>query len=574
MTKRKDITEDVRSWSRVVGAEAKGEGIMEDVRSWSTVVGTEEKGKGIMEDVHGSSTVVGTEVKGKGIMEDVPGSSTVVGTEVKGEGIMEDVPGSNTVVGPEKEEWVSRIETGIFEMPEKDDEFCVPPWELARLLEPGRMEEGPNIFKIEQKGHGKELHRVRVVAIGPYLQAQVFNLIISDSIKRRCVKFLIHWGGLNLSEYLVEMKQDEQRARQCYSKDFFLGTEKFLDRLLLDSCFILLVMTGFFRSDYKKEIMEFVKMGDTSNCEKNENNRVCQEITGEIFYLFTLVHPNTKSIKLDLLMLENQIPFFAIERLLQKCQVLLRHLSNCTVEELALSYFADLYPLQCRKSMHGPLASCRHLLDLFHWSRIPMERDQRATSSMISISNKPRISIPSAVELQESATMIRKKTSNHFFSEKSSIFDITFERNIIEWELKIPTLHVYDYTSSIFHNLIAFEKAYQMRGFYVTAYSACMARIVQTEKDAKLLRKVGILANTPKTDADVVAFFEDLWSEVEDAPMTDKLYDLFSKVTDNHGDVLSNCYGGMKQRYCANPVITFAACVAVPSQVMYRCTGE
>ncbi|XP_072962610.1 UPF0481 protein At3g47200-like [Typha angustifolia] len=502
--------------------------------------------------------------KGKGIMEDVPGSSTVVGAEAKEEGVMEDVPGSSTVVGAETKEEGGvngrrlRFEYGNDRL-EKDEDFLLPDWELARLLEPNRREGGPSIFEIDTKGHHKEQDRAWVVAIGPYHRAKEKS-IISDSTKRLFVKFLVRWCGLDLNKYLMEMKQDEDRARRCYSGDLvYMDPESFLNMLLLDSCFILLVMTEFFRSNDQRKIMELVTMGDT-----HENSQD-QVITAEFLYLYTVAHPNTKLIKLDLLMLENQIPFFAIERLLQNCQKLLSHLSDCTVEELALSYFADLYPLQCRKSMHGPFSSCRHLLDLFHWSRIPKERDQRATSSMISISKKPKISIPSAVELQESATMIRKKTSNRSSSEKSSIFDITFESNVIEWELKIPTLHVYDYTSSIFHNLIAFEKAYQMRGFYVTAYSACMARIVQTEKDAKLLRKVGILANTPKTDADVVAFFEDLWSEVEDAPMTDKLYDLFSKVTDNHGDVLSNCYGGMKQRYCANPVITFAACVAVPS---------
>jgi hypothetical protein len=50
-------------------------------------------------------------------------------------------------------------------------------------------------------------------------------------------------------------------------------------------------------------------------------------------------------------------------------------------------------------------------------------------------------------------------------------------------------------------------------GLGVTAYSFCMARLLQSEADAKLLRKSGILAHTHKTDKQIVDLFSGLADE-------------------------------------------------------------
>ncbi|XP_008798882.2 UPF0481 protein At3g47200-like [Phoenix dactylifera] len=121
------------------------------------------------------------------------------------------------------------------------------------------------------------ISRRRAVAIGPYHRGKS-ELLIKDKDKWWCVKYFLSEHSLNLEKWLCDMSSREEEARSYYSEDVSMDSHSFLEMLLLDSCFI--------------------------------------------FHAFRLIicpllYPGWPSdqIKLDLLMLENQIPFFVLVQL-------------------------------------------------------------------------------------------------------------------------------------------------------------------------------------------------------------------------------------------------------------------
>nr|CAD1831687.1 unnamed protein product [Ananas comosus var. bracteatus] len=378
-------------------------------------------------------------------------------------------------------------------------------------------------------------HRpVKAVAIGPYHRGD--KVLFTNVDKWRVVRIIAKWYAIDPMGYLTRMKEKEADARMYYSADLSeFNSESFLELLLVDACFILFVISTF--EDYAD-----------GSWSKGEDGT-------EYLNLLMDVKVNAKQIKLDLLMLENQIPFFAIEELL-KASTNQANFEKNLIESQALLFFDDIYPRRDRDKGIRDADSPRfhHLLHLFHWSRVPRGKYEFGAASLLFRRTDLTLGIPSATELRQSATRFRKEASGSFL-------DITFENcGVMKvcGVVKIPTLHILDYSSTIFHNLVAFEKQYKGSGRCVVAYSACMAHLLQSKEDVKLLRKSGILANTNVNDIDAVNLFASLSEEIGGSLMPDDLHALYSQVTKHHRQWRSRWYGETTLQYCPNLWITIS----------------
>nr|CAD1831520.1 unnamed protein product [Ananas comosus var. bracteatus] len=429
-------------------------------------------------------------------------------------------------------------------------------WRWVELMEKFCGQSGPTIFKLESRlqsefkievdEHTDDrdlLPAVRAVTIGPYHRNCKHPLKFNDDYKWKVIRYMVRERSFNPISFLEEMEKKEEIARKCYDENFpELQSKDFRVMLMLDGAFIVFALDAFGNRDLRSEyLMDY--MG-----------------------LHIEVWRSMKQIKLDFLMLNNQIPLFAIEQLYAAIGGFPRNFG-----EVVLSCFDDLHPkrnLNRRiKNYSGGYIEFHHLLHLFHWSRVPegkyrmdldlwFPEDKYGEDVRLQLYKKNDLPlyIPSATELLKSSTVFRKKTLD-------CLLDITFEDGLTEIsaEMNIPTLHLYDYSKHVFSNLIAFETNYTGNGRCVTAYSMCMSRILQNEDDARLLRRRGILANTNYKDADAVKFFENLISrQVEGQVMPDDLLQLCTRVTEHHKRRISNCYGELKLRYFPNPWITFS----------------
>nr|CAD1831510.1 unnamed protein product [Ananas comosus var. bracteatus] len=435
----------------------------------------------------------------------------------------------------------------------------------------GGARDNRTIFKREHKADDREPLVPRAVSIGPYHHNCKNPLKFRDDYKLKITRFMVRYCSLDKEKYLKEMEKKEKDVRSCYDKDLpEWESEEFRTMLLLDSSFTLFVMDAFSKR-------EFAGFG----------------LYVEYIALLLEVREHLEKIKLDFLTVDNQIPFSAIKILLG-CFPQDSRIRKESVEELALRFFDDLQPMknkeqglvkkrnkeqdlekkrneeqvtswgvaqfhhllplsdlwprrnELQEMSRGASDQFHHLLHLFHWSRIPKEGYEMDYEDRRS-KNVSEQYIPSATELQKSATKFKKKHSG-------SSLDVTFNRGptFVSGVINIPILQLYNYSKPIFRNLIAFEATPASSVLCFTAYMACMSCMLQREDDVKLLRDRGIVASTNYKDADILKFFEELNKEIEGVEMPETLRKLYTDVMDHHNSRISKWWGDFMLQYCPN----------------------
>jgi hypothetical protein len=249
-------------------------------------------------------------------------------------------------------------------------------------------------------------------------------------------------------------------------------------------------------------------------------------------------------VKYDLLLLENQIPFFVIVALHE----LLRMEPRGPVQPQKLisgwlQLFSALYPLTPPGSFTVSVDQVHHLLHLVYLSIIP--QNLPAANRPVPLQESVHNVLPSAKELMESGVKFRKKTN------AQSFLDITFTGGVLE----IPELRIYNYSNSLFRNLIAFEQCYPGTRSHVTAYAAFMDFLVRTVDDARLLHLKGILVNR---------FFSQISSGAHYTADRNYLGSLIQDVVAYYGKRRNRWRAALERNYCTNPwviISVVAACV-------------
>nr|CAD1827534.1 unnamed protein product [Ananas comosus var. bracteatus] len=206
----------------------------------------------------------------------------------------------------------------------------------------------------------KETDGVRAVTIGPYHRYPQDQVIFDDEYKWAVTRYIARrWAHFDSSIYLQAMAEMELDARRYYAYDFHeeIGSYDFLVMLLLDSAFILFVLDAV-------------------------GNKELLYSGNDPFGYGTLllkVQDSIMEIKIDLLRLDNQIPFFAVEQLYVISHCGKPDYHNDYLQEkfrnLVLSGFKDLYPKREKgRRINFEDTEFDHLLHLFHWSRVPEDK--------------------------------------------------------------------------------------------------------------------------------------------------------------------------------------------------------
>ncbi|KAF3320245.1 hypothetical protein FCM35_KLT22155 [Carex littledalei] len=158
---------------------------------------------------------------------------------------------------------------------------------MQQKIDSGKTNEAKN-FTIFRTPHNisqskKNLFEPSVISIGPFHHGKK-SLKAMEEHKWRFLESFLSRGDTSLDLYISEMKLLEERTRRCYSEMFDdLDSHAFVEMMLLDGCFML---------------QYFLKMGE-------ELNPINEFGWNSVFIIQ------------DLLLLENQIPFFIVEKLLE-----------------------------------------------------------------------------------------------------------------------------------------------------------------------------------------------------------------------------------------------------------------
>ncbi|KAJ4722915.1 hypothetical protein OWV82_006346 [Melia azedarach] len=360
-----------------------------------------------------------------------------------------------------------------------------------------------------------------VLAIGPYHRGKN-HLMAMEEHKLHYLKLLLERRGENnVTRYLNTMRTLEERARKCYTQPIGLETDQFVEMMLLDSCFITELLRKYRRPELR-------------------------DVNDPIFNLSWM----TKKLARDLLLVENQIPFFVLQEF---SGMTLMPGEEKLFRPMIYSFFRILIPGHyCGQYSDNSVQEIKHLLGFIHDSWLPSPSGMRS----------PEIVTESCDwDLIRCATELKEAGIKFMEVKGDSLFDIRFDNGT----LQIPRLIIEDDTESFLRNLIVYEQFSRDDNLnYVVDYMNFMDCLINSPKDVELLCQHGIIHNWLGDDEVVANMFNRLGDFVM---VSDHNYysEIFCNVNKHCGRRWNKWMAHLRHKYFNNPwaLISFLAALSL-----------
>ncbi|KDP31987.1 hypothetical protein JCGZ_12448 [Jatropha curcas] len=390
----------------------------------------------------------------------------------------------------------------------------------------------------------------QVVSLGPYHHGKR-RLRQLDCHKWRSLHHMLKRTNKDIELFLDSMRELEEKARSCYESKISLSSNEFVEMMVLDGCFVLELFRGAAEG--------FKQLGYARN--------------DPIFAMRGSMH----SIQRDMIMLENQLPLFVLDRLLGL--QFDRPDMKGIVAKLALRFFDPLMPTDepLTKSEKSKLESSRgysnatfdpladqeglHCLDVFRTSLLrrgptPVPRIWiKRWSNSNRVADKRRTQLIHCVtELKEAGIKFKKRKTDRFW-------DIKFKNGV----LRMPRLLIHDGTRSLFLNLIAFEQCHLDCSNDITSYIVFMDNLINSPQDVAYLHYCGIIEHWLGSDAEVADLFNRLCQEVVFDINNSYLSRLSQDVNQYYNHRWNTWRASLKHNYFGNPwaIISLVAAVVL-----------
>ncbi|KAK3221763.1 hypothetical protein Dsin_008788 [Dipteronia sinensis] len=437
---------------------------------------------------------------------------------------------------PESDQWVISIKEKLNQASQDD---AAGTW--------GKL----SIYKVPQHlRDGEYDHKAyvpQIVSLGPYHHGKK-RLRQMDRHKWRSLHVVLKRTNQDIKVYIDSMRELEEKARACYEGPIGLSSNEFVEMMVLDGCFVLELFRG--------AALGFTKLGYPRN--------------DPVFAMRGSMH----SIQRDMMMLENQLPLFILDRLLGL------EFGNPDekglVSKLALGFFDPLTPTdepltkfdqnKLEKTTFDPLSDQGglHCLDVFRTSLLrsgPQDQPMppriwiKRWSHANRVADKRRQQLIHCVtELREAGIKFKKRKTDRFW-------DIKFENGI----LRIPRLFIHDGTKSLFLNLIAFEQSHLDCSNDITSYVIFMDNLINSPEDVGYLHYCGIIEHWLGSDAEVADLFNRLCQEVVFDINNSYLSRLSEDVNQYYNHRWNAWRASLRHNYFNNPwaIISFVAAVVL-----------
>ncbi|CAN4090356.1 unnamed protein product [Withania somnifera] len=333
-----------------------------------------------------------------------------------------------------------------------------------------------------------------MVSIGPY-HKEKRQLRPMEKYKLLYLqRFLKRREGLDVQSCISELEKLKDVALKCSDDIKYPGNDQFLEMLLLDGCFVV----------------EFIR--ETN--EAQPESRIIKPV-GFIY----------DQIPRDLMLLENQLPFFVLNQLHRMTILDGNELSFAILAKKAFAIYSPKTSPEALQEIKDKAnaGNIKHLLHLIHmsWQGNPDidsgSYGKRLCCNLYQIicsNGKPKDKeekvIPNATELSEAGVSFTNVGNIYRSSENddigdTSLFYIKFKNGLI----KIPRLQVFDSTESNLRNLIAFEQQSEHHRYF-SDFAIIMDHLIESDKDVNLLRQKGIIDNRIGEDKEVTRIFNQI----------------------------------------------------------------
>ncbi|KAJ4907993.1 hypothetical protein Rs2_11651 [Raphanus sativus] len=403
----------------------------------------------------------------------------------------------------------------------------------------------------------------KIVSIGPYHHPddkEHGHLKMIEEHKQRYLELFVSKtkeNGVSLSHLVKVVSDMEPKIRDSYSENLELSQEKLTRVMLLDSCFILMLFLVVTREfEYKN-------------------------FTDPIFKMRWIL----PTIRSDLLLLENQVPLFLLNKILETSKLA----SSTSLNEMAFEFFSySIRKPDAFWEKHKNLRA-KHLLDLIRKTFIPIVSPPttqrhccidissgfggktRPTTLKNTCSSKKGSSKESTgaqtspppspfLGLIVSAKKLRLRGIK--FKRRKDVdtpLDISFKNGLLE----IPLLVFDDFMSSVLINCVAFEQFNMRCSTEITSYVVFMGCLINIEEDATFLVEKGIIENYFGTGEQVSLFFKNIGKDISFSISKSYLSKVFERVNKYASKGCHVHWAGFKYTHFNTPWTFLSSCAAL-----------
>ncbi|XP_047341114.1 UPF0481 protein At3g47200-like [Impatiens glandulifera] len=421
------------------------------------------------------------------------------------------------------------------------------------------------IFKVPQElcEGNEEFYEPKVLAIGPYHRGKPHLDSMEEHKFSYLKQFLQRTKEESVVRYVEAVIPEVKRVRKCYggSKESLLSDEQLVQMLVVDGCFIIELLLKFGDKPwyvYRRNITFGRSEGRIEQYLRwKQLDDAFQRLFGrETFFdrdFFDrdgpLINSNillSNALQNDLLLIDNQIPFFILQ-ILYRVKSSPKDSSD-DVESLDLKLkHLTLKFLYCKYGMPEPRDITKinidglfdndqcHLLDIAHKTLF-------SNNNAVDCVDNPTSScfVNSATKLEEANVRLVKKFG--------SIFDIEFNRG----KLMIPCFSIDEHFEIEVKNFIALELCQQKSEKRYCDYVFFLDHLIASSDDVNLLIKRGIITNH-MIDA---KFVDNIFMKLtKNIVMSDNY--TYSEISKNLNEYCKNKrhkhWGTLKKKYFQSP---------------------
>ncbi|GAB4833457.1 hypothetical protein Ancab_031700 [Ancistrocladus abbreviatus] len=391
-----------------------------------------------------------------------------------------------------------------------------------RLLSKSAGRPTCSIFKIPQSFvavNGKHLYYPHIVSIGPFHRNEPHLQMIEEHKCQYLSQLLTRRSDLSLETLFKSLQPLEKWARESYSEIIHLDEHEFVEMMVVDGCFVV---------ELFRKVSRLVRFE-------------ADDPISSMSWIFSFLLR-------DLLRLENQLPWFVLERLLEVTGTENERSLGWSLATLSLNFFSySVENLDAGKFHH---LQGKHLLDLLRNAFIPQELETRQRD--LNHTNTPSHVIHCVSKLRRSGIRIRPKTADSFLS-------LDFRHGVIE----MPMLTIDDFMSAFFANCVAYELSHKNCSTYITTYATLLDCLVNSAKDVEYLSDHNIIENYLGTEAEVANFFNNLGKDVSFEVQRCYLAKMFNDVNHYYENSLHVHWASFRYTYFRTPWSFISAVAAL-----------
>ncbi|KEH17777.1 hypothetical protein MtrunA17_Chr8g0335071 [Medicago truncatula] len=389
----------------------------------------------------------------------------------------------------------------------------------------------PNLRKL----NNGEAYTPYLISIGPFHHTKENSM---HTQKQRYFHYF--WERMTNKKALVKYKnflkvKIEVIKNFYFEFDHTIKDDEFVDMIMLDSVFILEL---------------FLRKSKESEREKD--------------YMFTTSWIY-KGIQRDLLLLENQLPFYVLEQLYQK---VCKDNNDLSFLELAFNYFEDYNPQRSKKDQNEEMIkyckkSCRHFTDLVRCFYLPKEvyaDDWSPSLHFKHINSEDKCVLKTASRLNEAGVSFEKV-------HHKKLLEIKFNKvQVLNWflclgclpcfkfvktKLQIPQFKVHQTTECVLRNLIALEQCHYSNQPFICNYVSLIDFLINTQEDVELLVDKEIIVHELGSHAELATMINGLCKNVV---VTCNYYGKTSKnLNDHYYNYWKHYMGMLRSVYFRDP---------------------